>query len=230
MPPSKRSVSDPREDLPASPPATFRPPLRAARRPLLRGVWNWVGLLVVVAGVYGVLALLKPWAMHMGNRSTPFGEWEGVGIIHSSSGARDALYLRIGILMGSGPGRHPTGHSSDFDGEALIRTPQGETIRYKASGDIKTWWSADGKPLSVRLISQGSTPSHHYFDLYGAFQGSQLVLDDHGSTGRMFRPDGSLDPLAAHRSSTNEHPWARVTLDYGSRDDFEALARGLGAR
>jgi hypothetical protein len=226
---SRCSVRDTREDRPASPPAAFASPPRAARRPLLRGGWNWVGLLLVMAGVLGVIALLNPWALHMGNRLTPFGQWEGVGVVHSSSGARDALYLRIGLGLGTGPGRHPTGHSSNFDGEALLRTPQGETMRYSVSGSLSTWWSADGKPLSLRLVAQGTKPLQ-YFDLYGAFQGSQLILDDHGSSGRMFRPDGSIDPRGFQHHSTAEHPWVRVTLDHGSRADFETLARGLGAR
>jgi len=212
-------VSDIRE------PAAFPSP--NARRPLLRGGWNWVGLLVIVAAVLGVVALLEPWAFHMGNRSTPLGYWEGVGIVHTSSGARDALYLGIGIDLPTG--RHSTGPHSNLRGEALLRTPQGETVRYRVSGSVSAWWSAEGRPLSLRLVAKGTQPEQ-YFDLYGGFQGAQLVLDDHGSSGRLLRPDGSVDPRGFQHHSTAEHPWVRVTLEHGSRDDLEALARGLGAR
>jgi hypothetical protein len=221
-------VSDSPEDRRRPRPA-FASPRIAAGLPRLRGGWNWVGLLVVVAGVLGVVALLNPWALHMGNRLTPIGQWEGVGIVHASSGARDALYLRIGLGMGTGPGRHPTGHGSSFDGEALLRTPQGETMRYRVSGSLSAWWSADGKPLSLRLVATGTKPLQ-YFDLSGGFRGAQLILDDHGSSGRMLRPDGSVDPIGFQHHSTAEHPWVRVTLDYGSRQDFEVLARGLAGR
>jgi hypothetical protein len=222
-------VSDSREDRVASRPAALPSPSAAARLLRVRGGWNWVVLLLVLAGLLGVVALLNPWALHMGNRLTPFGQWEGVGVVHASSGARDALYLRIGLGLGTGPGRHPSGRGSSFDGEALLRTPQGETMRYSVSGSLSTWWSADGKPLSLRLVAKGTHPLQ-YFDLYGAFQGTQLALDDHGSSGRMLRPDGSVDPRGFQHHSTAEHPWVRVTLDHGSRADFETLARGLVAR
>jgi hypothetical protein len=179
--------------------------------------------------VLGVIALLDPWALHMGSRLTPLAQWEGVGVIHASNGARDAFYLHIGLGMGSGLGRHRTGRGSSFDGEALLRTPQGEMMRYRVSGSLSTWWTADGKPLSLRLVATGTRPLQ-YFDLEGSFRGTQLVLDDHGSSGRMLRPDGSVDPRGFQHHSTVEHPWVRVTLDHGSRADFEALARGLAMR
>ena len=207
-------------------PGLSRSPPR--RRLVLRGGWNWVGLLVVVAAVLGVIALLNPWALHMGNRSTPLGQWEGVGIVHASSGARDALYLRIGIHLATGR-RASVGPHSNLEGEALLRTPQGDTMRYQVSGSVSAWWSADGRPLSVRLVAKGTQPEQ-YFDLHGGFHGAQLVLDDHGSSGRMLRPDGSIDPRGFQHHSTAEHPWVRVTLDHGSIADFEALSRGLGAR
>lgn len=203
-------------------------PFPAVRRPLLRGGWNWVGLAVVLAGVLGIMALLNPWALHMGNRSTPLGSWEGVGIVHASSGARDALYLRIGVSLRTGRRAGPGPHSN-MEGEALLRTPQGETVRYTVTGSVSAWWTADGRPLSLRLVAKGTQPEQ-YFDLHGGFQGTQLLLDDHGSSGRMLRPDGSVDPRGFQHHSTAEHPWVRVTLEHGSRDDLEAVARGLGAR
>lgn len=220
-------MSDTREDRLSSRPAGF-PAASGAQRPRRRR-GGWGLLFLVCLGVLGIVALLNPWALHMGNRLTPFGQWEGVGMVHASSGARDALYLRIGLGIGTGRGRHPTGRGSSFDGEALLRTPQGETMRYRVSGDLKTWWSADGKPLSLRLVAKGTKPEQ-YFDLYGAFQGARLVLDDHGSSGRMLRPDGSIDPRGFQHHSTAEHPWVRVTLEHGTRDAFEALARDLSAR
>jgi hypothetical protein len=179
----------------------------------------------VLAIVLAIIFLLNPWALHIGDRFTPFAQWEGVGIVHGSSGARDVLYLRIGLHMSTG--RHPTGRSDNLEGEALLRTPQGETMRWRVSGNVRAWWSAEGKPLSVRLIA---AKPHMYFDLSGAFQGTQLVLDDHGSSARMLRPDGSIDARGAQHFSTAEHPWVRVTLAPGSAADVESLARGLAAQ
>jgi hypothetical protein len=187
---------------------------------------------VLLLGLLGLVAfelLFNPWAFHLGNRLTPLTEWEGVGVLQTSGGARDAIYLRLwlasrGMTSSSSRGR------STFEGQALIRTPQGETLPYRVNGYLSTtWWSADGVPLSLRLRTPKGASPRQLFDLYGAFRGAQLVLDDHGSSGRLLRPDGSVDPLGWQRHSTADHSWVRVTLEWGTRDDFEALARRLAA-
>ncbi len=176
--------------------------------------------------------LFNPWAFHLGNRLTPLTAWSGVGVLHGSSGARDALYLEIWLKARGMPSPRGRGSRSrgTFDGLALVRTPQGETVRYRVDGYLdSTWWSADGVPLSLRFRAPRGVTPRQLFDLYGAFRGAQLVLDDRGSSGRLLRPDGSIDPLGWQHHSTAEHPWIRVTLDHGTQDDFEALARGLAA-
>lgn len=186
-------------------------------------------LLLFALAVVAFQALFKPWAFHLGGRLTPLTEWEGVGILRGSSGARDALYLRLWLKargMTSSP--RSTRAPGTFVGEALLRTPQGETRRYEVSGTLETtWWSADGVPLSLRLRTPKGESPRQLFDLGGSFRGARLVLDDHGSSGRLLRPDGSIEPLGWQHHSTAEHPWVRVTLDHGTRADFEALARGL---
>lgn len=182
-------------------------------------------LLLLALAAVAFQGLLNPWAFHLGGRLTPLTVWEGVGILHGSNGARDALYLRLWLKargMTSSP--RSTRARGTFIGEALVRTPRGETQRYEISGTLQTtWWSADEVPLSLRLRTPAGESPHQLFDLHGAFRGARLVLDDHGSSGRLFRPDGGIDPLGWQHHSTAEHPWVRVTLDHGTRADFEAL-------
>ncbi len=184
-----------------------------------------LGLLFVVA----FELLFNPWAFHMGGRLTPLTEWEGVGVLHGSNGARDALHLRIWLkARGMTVARNSTRSRGTFNGLAIVRTPQGETRRYTISGELRTtWWSAEGVPMSLRLFGPKNERPHPYFDLYGAFDGARLLLDDHGSSGRLFRPDGSIDPIGFQHRSTAEHPWVRVTLEPGTDADFEALAAQL---
>lgn len=220
--------ADPARQPPRSDGAGSRPPVRRFRlgRPRLGCLGS---LIVAVLFVLAFELLFNPWAFHLGDRFTPLTVWEGVGILHGSNGARDAVYVRLWLkARGMTSSLHSTRTRGTFVGEALVGTPQGKTQRYEVSGTLETtWWSADGVPLALRIRAPRGEHPRQLFDLHGSFRGAQLVLDDHGSSGRLFRPDGSVDPASGQLHSTAEHPWVRVALDHGTRADFEALARGL---
>jgi hypothetical protein len=83
----------------------------------------------------------------------------------------------------------------------------------KLSGTIYNGWSStEGSVISFRMLEWvlfNTRPTRGYFDLYGRWSGTQLVMDDRGSFAKTFRSGLKI-----------EH--ASVTLDPGSYSDFKA--------
>src|SRR5581483_8079485 len=55
-----------------------------------------------VAVLYGVVAIIAPWAFHIGGRSTPFLTWHGYGQLLTKGGMEYPLYISL----------YPSSHSS----------------------------------------------------------------------------------------------------------------------
>ncbi len=185
------------------------------------------GLLLVLA----LEALINPWAFHMGGRITPL-TWSGVGVIQGANGARDVLYARLvvsrrGFASYSKFSRGP----STFTGDALVGTPQGAVEKFTLTGSLhNAWLDAEGAPLTLGFRTPKGQKPAEAFNLHGAFRGSRLVLEDIGTSGHLFRPDGSLDPVGGQFFSTADRPRMQVILDFGGRSEFDALHRRLVAR
>jgi hypothetical protein len=172
-----------------------------------------LGLVLLCAGiVYGVAAITAPWSFHIGGVSTPLLSWSATGMLHAKSG-NYPLYVFLYPDSHSSrlrlDGLRPTG---GVQGTARLCTSRGLSQYLKLSGTIYNGWSStEGSVISFRMLEWvlfNTPPTRGYFDLYGRWNGTQLVMDDRGSFAKTFRSGLKI-----------EH--ASVTLDPGSYSDFK---------
>lgn len=143
--------------------------------------------------IYGVAALTSPWAFHIGGRSTPFLFWSGAGTLVTKSGTYP-IYLSF----------HPSSHFSRLrmdglrptggvTGTGALCTSRGVTQYLRLTGTMYNGWSStEGSLLSISLFDPriiNISQRQGYFNLYGRWQGPELVMDDRGGSGKAF-PSG----------------------------------------
>lgn len=179
--------------------------------------FGWLHLAVCAVLVYGVIALLNPWALHIGGRWTPLLTWTGTGRLATSGGDYP-------LLVSLSPSRHGSHLRLDglrpiggITGHAWLCTPHG-TVPLSLSGTIYGGWrSTDGALMEFRLLEWntvrdqivGSSTRRGYVDLFGYWHGSKLVMDDRGEWSAPFRSGLKIKHAA-------------VTLTWGTKSDFEA--------
>ena len=163
--------------------------LKSRRRGFLPQIVKLIVLCVVM--VYLLAAITSPWAFHIGGRWTPLLYWSGSGKLLTSSGthtlfltllpAPDFSHLRL-------DGLRPTG---GLQGSGRLCTGEGRAEYLRLSGTIYNGWrSTDGSLIELRLLEQKAIDvgqDHGYFDLYGRWQGQELVTDDRGEPGSKFQ-------------------------------------------
>ena len=159
------------------------------RRGFLRSLF-WL-IVLGVAVVYAVAAITAPWSFHIGGRSTPFLFWSGAGTLTTQSGTYP-IYVSF----------HPASHFSRLrldglrptggvGGTAALCTSRGVTQYLKLTGTIYNGWSSTDdsllafRLLEPRIVNVGQRQG--YFNLYGRWQGPELVMDDRGEPGNTFR-------------------------------------------
>ncbi len=175
---------------------------------------NLVKLLVLsLVVLYGVVAITNPWAFHIGGRPTPFLIWSGTGKLVTKSGTYPlfvTIYPSSHLSRLHLDGLRPTG---GLQGTARLCLSPGETESLKLSGTIFGGWSSTANALiefrllEYRYINLGQTQG--YFDLYGRFNGSDLVMDDRNRANGKFR-SGLLVQQAS------------ITLTPGNYSDFKS--------
>lgn len=198
--------------------------------PLARPRIGCLGLLVfAIALATAVYALIAPWSFHIGGRWTPV-TWWGVGRLRDSSGAEYGVYLyffpdfRRTSRLGGG------GIRCGLRGKAWVCTAGGAKYQFNLSGQIYgAWLDSDGKDMALSLREPRGPKLRRAFDLYGAWQGPELPLDDHQSMIRNFRPDGKLTPAGGYTSPLPDKH-ATVTLHWGRESDFDALCASIAGR
>jgi hypothetical protein len=170
-------------------------------------------LLLCVVVVYGVAALTAPWSFHIGGLSTPLLYWSATGTLHTKGG-NYPLY----VLFYASPhfsrlrldGLRPSG---GVQGSGALCTLPGAIQNLTLTGTIYNGWSStEGSIINFRLLEPryfNVGQRRGYFDLYGRWQGSELVMDDRGEGASTFRSGLKLE----HES---------VILDRGSYSDFKA--------
>jgi len=172
------------------------------------------GLLALGVGVvYGVAALTSPWAFHIGGRSTPLLYWSGSGQLVTKTRTYP-LYLYFFPASHSSrlqlDGLRPTG---GLQGSGSLCTAPGVILPLKLSGTIYGGWrSTEGSLMTFRLLDRkifDVGQRQGYFDLYGRWQGQQLVMSDRGRYAGTFRSGLRIER-------------ACVTLDWASYADFKA--------
>lgn len=204
-----------------------RPPgSRTGKRGRL-GLPSLLALLAVV--LFVVYAGLTPWALHIGGRSTPLGRWDGFGQVQASNGGRYVIFMHFegGVMGGKGSNGRRLGIGSDnLHGTAELCTESGVTETFTLTGKVHGWRTTDGARTGIRLTGGAPTPlpPGWVVALHGSWHGPALELgspDD--SFTDVFTPRGEIRRV----TSTADAGTARVTLQYGSHEDFAAACRAL---
>jgi len=195
-----------------------RVPSAPASRPARRaGCLGYSGILLLVIVLITVVGY--PWALHMGGRWTPAMVWHGFGKMHSSTGADYLVWMNIGpMAMAS----RKSGKRDNFQGTAMVCTPQGTALTMDVFGKMSGWLHADEVKMLV-TTRRGVRPVLT-FRLSGYWKGSYLLLEDNGSLADSFRADGSPKGFAQGSRAPAES--AQVGLQYGKQSEFEALCHG----
>src|SRR5689334_16112654 len=123
----------------------------------LRGPIQWFALLLIFAVVLSIpYAIMNPWALHIGGRSTPGRQWDGLGQIQASNGGRYVLYAHVeggapldSVRRSSHGGFH--GKSDNLHGTAELCTQSGAVHTFKLTGVVDGWWTSDGAPTTIDL-------------------------------------------------------------------------------
>jgi len=149
-------------------------------------------LLFGVVIVYAVAAITSPWSFHIGGRLTPFLTWSGYGQLVTKNGTYP-LYIsffpyphfsRLKL-----DGLRPTG---GLWGHGWLCTAPGSIERLRLYGTIFDGWSStEGSLMEFRLnepkvIDMGQRRG--YFDIYGRWQGQELVMNDRNRYSGTFAP------------------------------------------
>jgi hypothetical protein len=182
----------------------------------------------------GLQVGLTPWALHVGGRSTLLGQWSGLGAVEASNGGRYFLYVDLigGLLSDNRHGRHSGAglvRSDNLSGTAALCTESGATHSFKLKGRVEAWSTTDGAKTVFHLTggSPERLPPGWVVAWHGAWRGPALELADPDSSfTEVFTPRGEI----RHTTSTADHGTARVTLQFGSRAEFDAACVALKAR
>jgi hypothetical protein len=186
------------------------------RTPRRRGFLRSLFWLVVlgVAVIYGVAAITAPWSFHIGGRSTPFLFWSGAGTLTTKSGTYPIYvsfhpashFSRLRL-----DGLHPTG---GVGGTAALCTSRGVTQNLNLTGTIYNGWSSTDSSLLAfrlsepRIVNVGQRRG--YFNLYGRWQGPELVMIDRGETGNTFRSGLTIEHASVKLDWTGYWSFKRV--------------------
>jgi hypothetical protein len=206
-------------------------PVRPRRR-RLRGPLGWLTLLVILAVLAAAAyALLSPFALHIGGRSTLDRTWHGVGAVTATNGGRYAVYVsfRADVEHSDSPGSpyHCSQPGCDaIHGEGKLCTLSGTTYPLEVEGEVYAWWSTDGALTHVRLSVPNSNGSTIVALFEGRWRGQDLPLTDSTEFTVALTREGEI---RAARSTVDDGV-ARTTLRYGGEGDFAAACHALTAR
>jgi hypothetical protein len=179
--------------------------------------FGWLMLGATAIAVYLVIALLNPWALHIGGRWTPLMYWTGTGEMATSGGTYPLLVTLYPSSHGSTLRLDGLRPISGLHGQARLCTVQGSQLLSLTGTIYGGWRSTDGALMEFRLLEWnttrdqllGTSARRGYFDLFGYWHGSQLVMNDRGEWSSPFRSGLKIKT-------------ASVTLRQGSKSDFEA--------
>jgi hypothetical protein len=179
-------------------------------------------VLILLFGVCAVLAIdavFAPWSFFMGGRFHMIPMWQGWGRIHAPAGD----YLLF-IQMSPRTGTRGVAHVA---GVGVLCTPRAQKFNLTLGADFEKHMGAstDGTHIYLYLHTRpgffSSTASDTRPDLefIGAWHNPDMVLDDHGSLSRAFKPDGTLYGLHERRGVQETLP---LTIHEGSKSEFNS--------
>jgi hypothetical protein len=190
-------------------------------------------LLLVVLLPMALQVLLTPWALHVGGRSTPLGQWSGFGTVEASNGGKYVLFVDFysGTLASPSSRRSGggLGHRDSLKGTGVLCTESGATHTFNLGGRVDAWSTTDGAKTSISLThgTPERLPSGWDVAFHGVWHGPALELaSPDNSFTEVFTPKGAI----RHVTSTADAGTARVTLQYGTRDEFDAACGALRVR
>lgn len=178
-----------------------------------------MGVVLVLA----IDAVFAPWSFYMGGKFHWIPMWQGWGRMHAASGD----YVLF-VYMYPRTGTRGVAH---VGGTAALCTPRGETFNLTLGADFEKNMGAstEGKHVYMYLhkrpgwFSSSTSDSRPSLEFHGAWHNPDMVLDDHGTISRAFRPDGTLN--------TTNLPAAKETvpliLHEGKRSDFESACQSV---
>jgi hypothetical protein len=189
-------------------------------------------LLLLVLLPTGLQALLSPWALHVGGLSTPLGKWTGFGTVEASNGGKYILYVDFtaGWIFGRGSasrrGGGGLGRADTLHGTGVLCTESGAAHTFDLAGRVDAWRTTDGAKtfLSLTHGTPERLPSGWDVAWHGTWNGPALELaSPDNSFTEVFTPKGAI----RHVTSSADAGTAHVTLQYGSREEFDAACRAL---
>ena len=147
-----------------------------------RGRLGWGSLiLLMVLLPTGLQALLSPWALHVGGRSTLLGRWSGYGTVEASNGGKYVLFVDFtaGWIFGRssasrrGGGGPAGGRADTLHGTGVLCTTSGATHTFDLSGRVDAWRTTDGARtfMSLRHGTPERLPSGWDVAWHGAWNG-----------------------------------------------------------
>jgi len=118
--------------------------------------------------------------------------------------------------------------ASNLTGNAYVCTPRGERLAMHLGGGMRKNLnlSTDGEHISLYMdywpLGYGSFITDHRpsLDFRGNWRNPNIVMDDHGSIGRAFEPNGTI-----YRGHDRNRPYMQevvpITFVPGSRSEFD---------
>jgi hypothetical protein len=188
-------------------------------------------LVILGVGYFVVIGVFAPWTYYLGGSFHLLPIWQGWGTIQEPSG-NFPLYVFLS--------RPETGKLgiSYMSGTAQLCTPRGEQFGYMrvimAFQNKNFGLDSENQPVTLHIYNYGlsgrlNADHRPEFDLYGAWQGPNLVLEDHGSFTSAFLPDGTV-----YVGSPSNQPAAganlSITLVPGSPAQFKAACQSLNGK
>jgi hypothetical protein len=185
----------------------------------------------VVAGLaiwVGIMALFAPWGYFMGGHFHPYPAWTGWGEAHAPAGD-----FPMFVAINPSPSSKTLGWPG-FQGVLLLCTPAGERYFLGLGGYLENkhpGLDTDGQPVNFfvnnyyLLLGPRTTNNRPKFQLWGAWNNPNLVLEDRGTLASAFTPDGR-----AYLGPTQNQPPngsnLSVTLAPGGWSAFQAACKG----
>lgn len=193
---------------------TDGPPAKPRRRAGCLGTLLGLAAMAIVglaaAGLFAFV--VAPWNFHFGGHFHPLGGWRGQARFHSATAGGDyEMWINFDVTV-------PRRLRSPLEGTAVLCTPRGERLVLTLSGDMPRDHGADLANVPLHLYLHRLAPlattiegRHPHLDLYGAFGSSVLTVEDRGSIGTAFAPDGSVRQSFANVRHSTEN--IHITFD-----------------
>jgi hypothetical protein len=203
---------------------------RKARGGCFGCLWQ-VGLVLLLGAVLitALTGLFYPWAFYLGGKFHIVPLWQGWGKAHAKSGD----YL-VWVQFEPTPRGSKMYLESNLTGLAYVCTPRGERLPMHLGGGMRKHLnlSTDGEYIRLYmdyrplLYGQFIGDRRPYLEFRGNWRNPNLAMDDHGSIGRAFQPDGTV-----YRGHDTNRPYmpevVPITFVHGSRSEFDKSCAAL---